>query len=51
MIPGDGGWWKSSGLEAFHRLYDDMLAWNIPPHTAAEWLSDAYNAVREEYGD
>lgn len=49
-IPGDSGWWRQGGEEAFHGLALQLLTKGFTFAETVEILSTAYGAVADEFG-
>jgi len=50
-LPGDDGWWHSSGREAFMDLGREMLRLGAGLTEIEHQMRAVYDAVRQEYGD
>lgn len=48
-IPGSDGWWKDG--DTFQRIANNMSKKGIDDDTIVNWLTEAHNAVAEEYGE
>lgn len=48
---GEEGWWHKSGEDVFNRLADWLTNRGFTHQEAANFLSEAYAAVQDEYGD
>lgn len=50
-IPGENGWWNSSGQETFEEIASRLISKGIEEDEVLEILSYAYGAVASQYGD
>lgn len=50
MIPGEDGWWNSSGEETFNEIALKLSDKGINDREIIDILSDCYYAVSEEFG-
>lgn len=50
QIPGQDGWWSSSGEETFLAVADRMLGAGMEADDVVEILEQAYGAVANEFG-
>lgn len=50
-IPGETGWWHSSGEKAFVELAEELASVYLSEDKALELLETAYGAVSGEFGD
>lgn len=49
-IPGENGWWSSSGHVTFTEIADKLLSKGFTTDEALELLEKAYGAVAGEFG-
>lgn len=50
-IPGDEGWWRTSGQETYEELAADLIAKGLAPGDAVSVLESAYAAAAGEFGE
>ena len=49
-IPGEQGWWHSSGEASFQSLATKLREHGVPAEVVLDVLTDAYLATAEEFG-
>ena len=50
-IPGDDGWWRTSGEDAYQDLAGRLREHGVPAEVVVDVLRGAFFAAAAEYGD